>query len=88
MACVRLAFIDSYWDRGLGALLAIALLLRSRAFSQIWHILPLRAAGVIGLVAQGYGLVSYEPSLRLWVPLVAVVCGGGRVRTGQRRAPE
>jgi type VII secretion integral membrane protein EccD len=73
IACVRLAFIDSYWDRALGILLAITLLLRSRAFSQVWHVLPLRVAGVVGLVAQGYGLVSYAPGLRLWVPLVAAV---------------
>jgi hypothetical protein len=36
-------------------------------------VLPLRVAGVVGLVAQGYGLVSYAPALRLWVPLVAAV---------------
>ncbi|WP_163512838.1 type VII secretion integral membrane protein EccD [Fodinicola acaciae] len=73
IACVRLAMVPSLWDRGLGILLGVALLLRSRAFSQVWHVLPLRVAGVVALVAQGYGLVSYAPQLRVWVPLAGAL---------------
>lgn len=44
---------DTLWDRLLGLAIGLALLLRSRVFTRIPHILPLRAAGVVVLLFQG-----------------------------------
>jgi ESX secretion system protein EccD len=57
-----LTFYGDAWDRVLGTVIGLGLLLRSRAFSRIPHILPLRTAGVAVLVGQGLWLIREYPS--------------------------
>jgi type VII secretion integral membrane protein EccD len=62
------------WDRWLGGLVGLALLLRSRAFSRTTHVLPVRLAGALVLAAQ-LGLAVHEtPVVSAWLP--ALVLGG------------
>lgn len=61
-AALVLTFYGDTWDRVLGTVIGLGLLLRSRAFSRIPHILPLRAAGVGVLLGQGLWLVREYPS--------------------------
>src|SRR5690606_12055787 len=46
-----LAVIDSPWDRLLGGVVGVALLLRSRVFSQVPQVAPIRVAGLLVLGA-------------------------------------
>lgn len=71
-AAVLLALSDAPWDLVLGAVVGVALLLRSRVFSQVPHVAPVRAAGLLVLAATLMGWVVQEPAARPWaVPLVA-----------------
>jgi type VII secretion integral membrane protein EccD len=56
-----LTFRGDVWDRLLGTAIGLGLLLRSRAFSRIPHVLPLRTAGVAVLVGQGLWVVQEYP---------------------------
>jgi len=51
----------STWDRLLGLCVGLALVLRSRVFSRVPHILPLRAAGLVVLVAQALRAMREGP---------------------------
>jgi type VII secretion integral membrane protein EccD len=62
------------WDRLLGLAVGLALVLRSRVFSRIPHIVPLRVAGLVILAAQGLRAVREDlPGVSL-VAAVATVC--------------
>jgi type VII secretion integral membrane protein EccD len=64
---------DSAADRSLGAAVGLALVLRSRVFSQVPQILPGRVAGLLVLALAGARVVSDVPALRPGtVPLAAV----------------
>ena len=63
----------SGWDRLLGLSVGLALILRSRAFSRIPHILPPRIAGLIVLVAQGLRLSQERMDGRWSAAVVAAV---------------
>ncbi|MET9797385.1 type VII secretion integral membrane protein EccD [Nocardiopsis alba] len=56
-------------------LLAILLILRSRLFDRIRHVLPLRLAGVIGVGAAGVTAVGEYTFLEPWLPLAILVMG-------------
>jgi type VII secretion integral membrane protein EccD len=56
-----LTFSGDVWDRILGTAIGLGLLLRSRAFSRIPHVLPLRTAGVAVLVGQGLWVIREYP---------------------------
>lgn len=72
-----LAASDLVWDHLLGVVVGIALLLRSRVFSRIWQILPLRVAGLAVLVIHAVVAGQAWPPLRPWlVPLAAVLAAG------------
>jgi hypothetical protein len=83
-AAVVLTFYGDDWDRGLGTVIGLGLLLRSRAFSRIPHILPLRTAGVVVLVSQGLWLIRGYPEDSVAVAAVAaavtVVVGLSAIR--------
>jgi type VII secretion integral membrane protein EccD len=65
---------DHGWDRPLGLAIGLALVLRSRVFSRIPHIVPLRVAGIVVLAAQGLRAVREDlPGVSL-VAAVAMVC--------------
>jgi hypothetical protein len=69
-----LASSPSGWDRLLCLTMAIGLLLRSRMFSQVGQVLPLRIAGGLGVVGGGIWLAARTAALRPWtVVLVAAV---------------
>jgi type VII secretion integral membrane protein EccD len=72
-----LAASGSVWDRLLAAAVGLALVLRSRVFSQVPQIVPLRAAGLLLLGLSG-GLVVQEVAARhpAAVGLPAVVMAG------------
>ena len=72
-AAVVLTFYGDAWDRVLGTVIGLGLLLRSRAFSRIPHILPLRIAGVAVLVGQGLWLLREYPSGSAGIAAVAGV---------------
>jgi type VII secretion integral membrane protein EccD len=65
LAGAELTGSGSVWDRLFGLSVAAGLLLRSRVFSQIQHIAPLRAAGAIVLAAQLLRLTEVR-ELRPW----------------------
>ena len=83
-AAIVLTFYGDAWDRGLGTVIGLGLLLRSRAFSRIPHILPLRTAGVAVLVSQGLWLIRGYPQDSVAVAAVAaavtVVVGLSAIR--------
>ncbi|WP_150248688.1 type VII secretion integral membrane protein EccD [Nocardiopsis deserti] len=62
-------------DLLLCVLLSLLLVLRSRLFDRIRHVLPLRLAGVLGLGAAGVAAVGEYPFLAPWLPLVVLVAG-------------
>ncbi|OOC55921.1 MULTISPECIES: type VII secretion integral membrane protein EccD [Nocardiopsis] len=62
-------------DLLLCGLLAVLLVLRSRLFDRIRHVLPLRLAGVLGLGATGVAVVGEYAFLAPWLPLAALVAG-------------
>jgi len=60
------------WDRALGLAIGLGLLLRSRVFSRIPHILPLRVAGMIVLIAQGVRELREDAGAGAWSIAIAV----------------
>ncbi|PWV45509.1 type VII secretion integral membrane protein EccD [Nocardiopsis sp. L17-MgMaSL7] len=62
-------------DLLLCGLMAVLLLLRSRLFDRIRHVLPLRISGVIGIGATGVAAIGTYPVLGPWLPF-AVLVGG------------
>src|SRR5262249_2812137 len=71
-APLLLPFSGKVWDRFLGTAIGLGLLLRSRAFSRIPHVLPLRTAGVAVLVGQGLWLIREYPEGSVAIAGVAV----------------
>jgi type VII secretion integral membrane protein EccD len=68
-----LTFSPGTWDRWLGLLVGLGLVLRSRVFSQVPHVLPVRLAGVAVLAGNGVRLVLESPATRPWVTMFAVL---------------
>jgi len=67
-----LALSASVADRLLGLAVGLALMLRSRVFSQIPQVAPVRVAGLLVLGSLLVGWVVRDPDARPWaVPLVA-----------------
>jgi len=62
-------------DLLLGGLLSILLVLRSRLFDRIRHVLPLRLAGVLGVGATGVAVVGEYPFMGPWLPLIVLLAG-------------
>ncbi|MFD6948745.1 type VII secretion integral membrane protein EccD [Nocardiopsis sp. TSRI0078] len=62
-------------DLLLCGLLSVLLVLRSRLFDRIRHVLPLRLAGVLGMGATGVAVVGEYAFLAPWLPLAALVAG-------------
>jgi len=72
LAGVRLAYAEPVWDRLLALAIGVGLLLRSRVFSRIRHMVPLRLAGAVVLAAHAVRIASLD-GIRPWfVVLVAV----------------
>jgi type VII secretion integral membrane protein EccD len=76
---VLLAGSGSGWDRLLGTAVGLALLLRSRVFSRIPQIVPLRAAGLAVLAVQGGYAVQQSAALQPWVVAIAAGLAAGAV---------
>lgn len=62
-------------DLLLGALLSLLLVLRSRLFDRIRHVLPLRLAGVLGLGATGVATIGQYGFLAPWLPALTLLVG-------------
>jgi hypothetical protein len=62
-------------DLLLGGLLSVLLVLRSRLFDRIRHVLPLRLAGVLGVGATGVAVVGEYPFMGPWLPLIVLMAG-------------
>ena len=68
------------WDRLLAVAVGAALVLRSRVFSRVPQIVPLRVAGLLVLALAGAAAADAVPALRPWtVPLAAAVVAGAVV---------
>lgn len=63
------------WDRWLGLVLGVALLLRSRLFSQVRHIIAVRAAGVVTLAYLGVEWALGQPDAVPWVVASVALAG-------------
>lgn len=68
-----LAFGSSNWDRLVALLLGLLLLLRSRVFSQVLQIVPLRVAGTVVLTATLARLAGDVPHLGDWLVVIGVI---------------
>lgn len=55
--------------------LGLLLVLRSRMFDRVRHVLPLRLVGVIGLGAAGVAAIGQYPFLGPWLPVAVLVSG-------------
>lgn len=74
VACLVLVLGDDPWDRTLALVVAVAAVLRSRVFSRIQHVLPLRVAGLAVLgVALAAVVLSDGELVPLLVPVTAVL---------------
>lgn len=62
-------------DLLLCGLLSVLMLLRSRLFDRIRHVLPLRLAGVIGVGATGVATIGQYPVLGPWLPFAVLLLG-------------
>ncbi|WP_436532164.1 type VII secretion integral membrane protein EccD [Actinoplanes sp. HUAS TT8] len=62
--CGALLTRGTTWDHWLGVALGVGLILRSRAFSRIPSILPLRLAGLVVLTLHGLWYILDTPALR------------------------
>lgn len=75
---VPLALTASIWDHLLGVTVGLALVLRSRAFSRVPQVVPLRVAGLVVVVAHAVRWIQDTPPLQPWaVPLAAAAVGIG-----------
>ncbi|MFY0406470.1 type VII secretion integral membrane protein EccD, partial [Solicola sp. PLA-1-18] len=72
-ACVPLTFsTQNPWDRYLALSVGVALLLRSRVYSRVQHMLPLRVAALAVLGLQVVRVAADLPELRPWLVPAAV----------------
>ncbi|WP_160050342.1 type VII secretion integral membrane protein EccD [Nocardiopsis sp. FR4] len=62
-------------DLLLCGLLSVLLVLRSRLFDRVRHVLPLRLAGVLGIGATGLAAVGEYGFLAPWLPLAGLLGG-------------
>ena len=62
-------------DLLLCGLLSGLLVLRSRLFDRIRHVLPLRLAGLIGVGATGVATIGHYPILGPWLPFAVLLLG-------------
>lgn len=62
-------------DRLLASAIAVLMILRSRLFARIRHVLPLRLGGTLGLALCLVHLAQVMPSVAAWVPAIALVAG-------------
>lgn len=60
-------------DLLLCGLLSALMLLRSRLFDRIRHVLPLRLSGVLGIGATGVATIGQYPVLGPWLPLAVLL---------------
>jgi type VII secretion integral membrane protein EccD len=77
-AAALLVVTGDRWDRWLAALVGLALVLRSRVFSRVPHVVPLRAVGLAVLAAQGF-LVVREAWPAAGAALAVPVCAAAVV---------
>lgn len=77
-AGVMLSRADSVWDRLLGLTVGLTLLLRSRVFSRILQMVPLRVAGCVVLATQIVEASSVE-AVRPWFAVLVGVGAAGLV---------
>lgn len=78
---LHLTASDNSWDRYLAISVGVVALLRSRVFSRIQHLVPLRVAGVIVLAAQLLRLIADVPRLGPWLVVLYAVAGAALVAT-------
>ncbi|MFE1081456.1 type VII secretion integral membrane protein EccD [Nocardiopsis alba] len=62
-------------DRLLALAVSLVLILRSRLFARVRHVLPLRLGGVVGLVLVLLHLSQVVPSMAVWIPAIALLGG-------------
>jgi hypothetical protein len=74
IAGIELGYAESGWDRLLSLAIGVSLLLRSRVFSRILHMTPLRVAGAAVLAALGVRLGA-SPEVRSWFVVLVAVAG-------------
>lgn len=72
VAGLMLTASDLWWDRLLGLAAGLGLLLRSRVFSRVPHILPLRLAGLVVLIGQCVRYMREDAAAGAWLVAVAV----------------
>ncbi|MBR8743569.1 type VII secretion integral membrane protein EccD [Nocardiopsis sp. MG754419] len=68
-------YADGLPDLLLCALMSALLLMRSRLFDRIRHVLPLRIAGVLGVGAAGVATIGQYPILTPWLPPAVLLVG-------------
>ncbi|MFE9243576.1 type VII secretion integral membrane protein EccD [Nocardiopsis sp. NPDC006938] len=64
---------DGRRDLVLAALVSLALLMRSRLFDRVSHVLPVRLTGVLGLAVTGVAATTAHPALAGALPAVVLV---------------
>lgn len=74
-AGVWLAYATAEWDRWLALGVGAALVLRSRVFSRVEHMLPLRLAGIAVTVTLALRQAFDRPGLRPWLVVVIAALG-------------
>ena len=72
---------DLWWDRYLMISLGLVAILRSRVFSRIQHLVPLRVAGTIVLVLEGLSFAQEYDAMHTWVVLIFVGAAAALVGT-------
>jgi type VII secretion integral membrane protein EccD len=63
----------SIWDRWLLPVAGLLLVLRSRAFGRVRHVLPLRLGGAAVLAGVGLAAVERVPALQQWAAALAML---------------
>jgi type VII secretion integral membrane protein EccD len=74
-----LAFFPSWWDRATSLSIAVALILRSRVFSRIQHMLPLRVAAIAIFTAQAIAEARRSQALADWYPAALAAAGAAAI---------
>ncbi|WP_141921977.1 type VII secretion integral membrane protein EccD [Haloactinospora alba] len=62
-------------DALMAALVSLLLVLRSRLFDRVSHVLPLRLAGVLGLGYTAVASLDMFPPIAPWLPTIALATG-------------